>query len=160
MSNCVTKFLGAGEGRKKQKNRGQMYTNIAGWSLTCSPLAGEMLPALCTPQWEQPAKVPSRRAWSHTVLAKHVSPPVLGHPVGCSCNEWLTQPLAGSCPLLFWVQADTMPTKPMSPPVPGKRPATSLHAVDARPEQDRGGKGRDRHPRACLESQPPNPKKP
>ena len=128
-----------------------MCTNVAGQSLTCSPLVGEILPALCTPRWEQPAEVTSRRARSHTVLAKHLSPPVLGHPVGCSCKEWLTQPLAGSCPPLFWLHADTVPTKPMSPPALGKRPVTSLHALDARPEQDRGGKGRYRQPRACLE---------
>lgn len=42
----------------------------------------------------------------------------------------------------------------------GKRPATSLHAAGAQPEQDReaqGGKRRDRQPRARLEEPTPKP---
>lgn len=110
---------------------------MAGWGLTHSPSQGS-----CSLLCAHPSRRPT--------LCQQTSPPGFGHPLGRSCNEWLTQPSAGSCPLLFCFR-QTLPTKPMSCPVLGKSPASSLHAGDALPEQDGEGRGRDKQCRANLE---------
>lgn len=77
-------------------------------------------------------------------MCQQTSPPGFGHPLGCSCKEWLTQPSAGSCPPFFYF-IQTLPTKPVN------CPASSLHAGDALPEQDGEGRGREKQCRASLE---------
>lgn len=128
--NCVTKLLRAGEGgRRAEKSRSDAHK--CGWLGSDShPLSGELLPALCTSQQE-------------THPSQQTSPPAFGHPLGRSCNKWLTQPSAESCPpLCYFMQGLT--TKPMS-----KSPARSLHAGWRR-------KGKGQSAEQAWRSQPQN----
>jgi len=156
--NGVTKLLGAGEGGKRaEESRTEAGERC--WLVfdLQPPRRGDAPCAVHTAvgaacQGDLQESPEPRLCWPH-------APPP--QPVGCSCNERLTQPFAGSHPPLPWLHADTTPTKPVSPPALSKRAATFLHAVGAQPEQDRGGKGKNRQPRACLEESTPRaPRKP